>query len=759
MRFNAGVSLVSAFVVVSVVALCGSVIAQIDRIAVYADSAASACYLNRSQSGLATVYVVHSSQAGASASQFALVQSEGFGGTWLGDNHAVPVGIGNTQDGVSFGYGTCRSGNVLLASVNYWLPGPPDSCSYVAVVPHQSASQGVVETVDCAESLLAADGGLLYANPTSSCDCETAQSAYAEIPTMSAPESLSPVFQQAAIEFQVPQGVLEATGYMETRWGPRATSPSVDYAYGIMGLRDSPLSQTLKEAAAITGQSRRSLIGDDVENIRGAAAVLSTYFDQDNPTRHSAGVPDPWAAVLSRYTGITSLDLKVGHQDAFRKLIEDNKDRRRPSRRSSQPAVCTGLQYSGVTNFVAAHSSKLKEANRPFDHNIDRIVIHVAEGSYWGSLSWWAENNGVIASAHYIVGMDGAVGQAVCEEHIAYHAGNSVYNARSVGVEHEGFVETGGWTDEQLEESANLVTDLADFYTIPLDRTHIMGHSEVPNATHTDPGDLWDWCAYMRRLNPNYVCANPPAPQEPRGDEERCFTKKEELPSGEDKVTGLRDDEVHQDHLRVFRDEFLTGSGSGEEVIDRYYEHSPDMVDIAVRRGIFGRSLSLLFTNSENLRRVAQGGDWVVPTEVAKEAADLLNVYAEETTGELGGRFAFMRDLASASGGRSFRETFDDLARFLESDKPLDRALKATVHPNPFNPSTRISFELIAPSAVSVEVYNARGERVSTPQPAIRLPEGKHSVNWDATHFASGVYFVVVRTREASSTAKMLLLK
>ena len=46
--------------------------------------------------------------------------------------------------------------------------------------------------------------------------------------------------------------------------------------------------------------------------------------------------------------------------------------------------------------------------------------------------------------------------------------------------------------------SARLVRHLADKYDVPIDREHILGHVEVPGATHTDPGPGWDWDRYMR---------------------------------------------------------------------------------------------------------------------------------------------------------------------------------------------------------------------------------------------------------------------
>jgi hypothetical protein len=45
--------------------------------------------------------------------------------------------------------------------------------------------------------------------------------------------------------------------------------------------------------------------------------------------------------------------------------------------------------------------------------------------------------------------------------------------------------------------SAALTRHICDKYGIPKDRTHIIGHNQVPGATHTDPGPHWNWTTYM----------------------------------------------------------------------------------------------------------------------------------------------------------------------------------------------------------------------------------------------------------------------
>jgi hypothetical protein len=84
-------------------------------------------------------------------------------------------------------------------------------------------------------------------------------------------------------------------------------------------------------------------------------------------------------------------------------------------------------------------------------------------------------------------------------------------------------------------------------------------------------------------------------------------------------------------------------------------------------------------------------------------------------------------------------------------------------YPNPFNPVTRIDFDLPRSSQVDVSVFNLLGRKVinllSGP-----IEAGLHSVEWDGTdptgrRVASGVYFYRLTTPTLSETRKMVLLK
>jgi len=167
-------------------------------------------------------------------------------------------------------------------------------------------------------------------------------------------------------------------------------------------------------------------------------------------------------------------------------------------------AFASLLDSPGAARFVAADPSNYTAANRNVrigrgGSDIQYIIIHTTQGSYDSAINWF-QNPISNVSAHYVVrSADGEVTQMVHEKDIAWHAGNSMYNALSIGIEHEGFIDQPDiwYTPNLYEASAALVRDIAARNRIPLDRAHILGHSEVPGATHTDPGPGWDWDYYM----------------------------------------------------------------------------------------------------------------------------------------------------------------------------------------------------------------------------------------------------------------------
>ncbi len=79
-------------------------------------------------------------------------------------------------------------------------------------------------------------------------------------------------------------------------------------------------------------------------------------------------------------------------------------------------------------------------------------------------------------------------------------------------------------------------------------------------------------------------------------------------------------------------------------------------------------------------------------------------------------------------------------------------------HPNPFNPTTQISFSLPEASKVQVTVYNALGQEVA--ELANReFAAGNHSVNFNAAGLSSGLYFYKLSSANFTETKKMMLVK
>ncbi|MFD9858220.1 N-acetylmuramoyl-L-alanine amidase [Streptomyces alboflavus] len=148
--------------------------------------------------------------------------------------------------------------------------------------------------------------------------------------------------------------------------------------------------------------------------------------------------------------------------------------------------------------WIAASSANWRRADRPDDYEIDRIVVHVVQGSYRTALKVF-KDPGHGAAAHYVVRKDGHIAQMIRELDVAFHAGSRRMNERSVGIEHEGFVDRKeSFTDAMYESSARLAAGICRRYDFPVDREHIIGHVEVEGTDHTDPGPHWDWDRYLR---------------------------------------------------------------------------------------------------------------------------------------------------------------------------------------------------------------------------------------------------------------------
>ena len=81
-----------------------------------------------------------------------------------------------------------------------------------------------------------------------------------------------------------------------------------------------------------------------------------------------------------------------------------------------------------------------------------------------------------------------------------------------------------------------------------------------------------------------------------------------------------------------------------------------------------------------------------------------------------------------------------------------------SVYPNPFNPVTTIAYEVPNMSQVTIKIYDISG-RETAQLVNSEIAQGYHTVDWNATNYASGAYFVKMIAGSFVQTRKMILLK
>jgi N-acetyl-anhydromuramyl-L-alanine amidase AmpD len=320
-------------------------------------------------------------------------------------------------------------------------------------------------------------------------------------------EKYKNIIEKAAEEFNVDADLLKAIAYMETHFH-HTKCPSIDNKYGIMGLSEEDtifIDENLKlnpvppfEIECETHDKGKTKIYykgkityffDLENNIRFSAYLLRKFLNEENN--------DTLKAILKYFKGnelkrdrIIEL-LKEGFEEGNIKV--KGREIKTPIKIFETP------ELDSIDRFIPAHPNNYQSSNRPYTYPIQYVIIHTTQGSYEGAISWFQNPNSGV-SAHYVLrSSDGHSTQMVKHKDIAYHAGNWTYNTKSIGIEHEGWIEQNGWyTDEMMKKSAYITRSMINIYGVPYDRNHIIGHNEVPGATHTDPGPYWDWVYYMR---------------------------------------------------------------------------------------------------------------------------------------------------------------------------------------------------------------------------------------------------------------------
>jgi hypothetical protein len=108
-----------------------------------------------------------------------------------------------------------------------------------------------------------------------------------------------------------------------------------------------------------------------------------------------------------------------------------------------------------------------------------------------------------------------------------------------------------------------------------------------------------------------------------------------------------------------------------------------------------------------------------------------------------------------------FSETYDTDETDVTVVKPVN-SLNAN-YPNPFNPSTTISFNNATAGNVKIDIFNIKGQKVKSLVNDY-FAQGSHKVVWNGTdeqqrQVGSGVYFYKMTAENFSDTRKMILMK
>ncbi len=120
---------------------------------------------------------------------------------------------------------------------------------------------------------------------------------------------------------------------------------------------------------------------------------------------------------------------------------------------------------------------------------------------------------------------------------------------------------------------------------------------------------------------------------------------------------------------------------------------------------------------------------------------------------------SFTRLFADTGFGVSEVGTLSSMSTNIKSNEnlPLNYFLNQN-YPNPFNPSTEIAFSLAKASFVTLEVFDALGQKV---QVLInrKMNAGRHAVKFNAGNLASGVYYYKITADKFQQVKKMLLIQ
>jgi hypothetical protein len=142
------------------------------------------------------------------------------------------------------------------------------------------------------------------------------------------------------------------------------------------------------------------------------------------------------------------------------------------------------------------------------------------------------------------------------------------------------------------------------------------------------------------------------------------------------------------------------------------------------------------------------GSNWIVQNSGATYHLNSISIVNANYGWAVGGAGNILH---TSNGGVTFIEG-DETGKILAEFKVLQN------FPNPFNPSTKISYSIPELSFVALKVYNVLGDEIATLVNEEK-PAGNYEINFSAEGLTSGIYFYKLQVGNLTETKKMILLR
>jgi len=139
--------------------------------------------------------------------------------------------------------------------------------------------------------------------------------------------------------------------------------------------------------------------------------------------------------------------------------------------------------------------------------------------------------------------------------------------------------------------------------------------------------------------------------------------------------------------------------------------------------------------------------EWIAEKGIVKDSIHIKGIVLDAHNEEIIGHFS----------------AYDKYELLDYTTSPADSVVWVNIQPNPFCPTTSISFRIGSTTHITIKVYNAQGKLVRILMDEEKLP-GNYNISWDekdisSREVAGGIYFYHIKTKDYSATKKIVLLR